>query len=113
MLVIILTYMKILLLFIIIYTYIHENNNALSKSLQLFNKINVLQENAPEELLAQKTEHGVEIVHKVLDMRGPQVRVLTNLENLNAKMKAIDDQTPMSELQHNVKLILDKVEADI
>ena len=54
MLFIILTYMKSLLLFIIIYKYIHENNNALSKSLQLFNKINVLQDNAFEELLAQK-----------------------------------------------------------
>ena len=28
-------------------------------------------------------------------------------------MKAIEDQTPMLELQHNVKLILDMVEADI
>jgi tuftelin-interacting protein 11 len=83
------------------------------KSLQLFNKINVLHENAFEERLAQKQEHGVEIVQKVFDMRGPQVRVLTNLENLNAKMKAINDQTAMPELQHTVKLILDKVEADI
>jgi tuftelin-interacting protein 11 len=113
MLVIILTYMKKLLLFIIIYTHVHENNNALSKSLQLFNKINVLQKNAPEELLAQKKEHGVETIHKVLDMRGPQVRVLTNLENLNAEMKAINDKTPMLELEHNVKLILDKVEVDV
>ena len=70
MLVIILTYMKTLLLFIIIYTYIHENNNAFSKSLQLFSKINVLQENAPEGLSAQKQEHGVETIQKVLDMRG-------------------------------------------
>jgi hypothetical protein len=70
-LVIILTYMKTLLLFIIIYTYIHENNNALSKSLQLFNKINVLQENVVEGMLSQKQEHGVEIVQKLLDMRGP------------------------------------------
>ena len=28
-------------------------------------------------------------------------------------MKAIKDQTPMLELQHNVKLILDMVEVDI
>ena len=64
-------------------------------------------------MLAQKQEHGVEIVQKVLDVRGPQVRVLTNLENLNAEMKAIDDQTPIPELQHNVKLILIMVEIDI
>ena len=46
-------------------------------------------------------------------MRGLQVRVLINLENLNVEMKVIDDQTPMPELQHTVKLILDKVEEDI
>ena len=46
-------------------------------------------------------------------MRGLQVRVLTNLENLNVEMKAINDQTPISDLQHNVRLILDKVEVDI
>ena len=80
---------------------------------KLFNKINVLQENAPQEPLAQKQEHGVEIVKKVLDMRSPKVRGLTNLENLNTKKKVIDDQTHMLELQHNVKLILDKVEVDI
>ena len=38
-----------------------ENKNAFSKNLKLFNKIYVLQENAPEELLAQKQEHGVDI----------------------------------------------------
>ena len=64
-------------------------------------------------MLAQKKEHGVEITQKFIDMRGPQVRVLTNLENLNAEIKFIDDQTPMPKLQHTVKLILDNVGVDI
>ena len=47
-----------------------ENKDAFSKCLQLFNEINVLQENAPEELLAQKKEHGVDIRYTLLTLNG-------------------------------------------
>ena len=49
----------------------------------------------------------------VLDMRGPMPRLLTNLENLNGEQKAIEDNTPMPELQHNLCLIIDLIEAEV
>ncbi|KAK7839686.1 septin and tuftelin-interacting protein 1 like protein 1 [Quercus suber] len=42
----------------------------------------------------------------VYDMRGPQVRLLTNLENLK-------NEVPMAELQYNVRLVVDSVEFEM
>ncbi|KAJ9505867.1 hypothetical protein QJQ45_027951 [Haematococcus lacustris] len=64
----------------------------------------VLQEAPTKPLAAQP----------ILDMRGPQTRLITNMDHLNMKDGGVgDNAVPMPELQHNLQLLVDLAEADI
>lgn len=65
-----------------------------------------------ELVVAKKQERGLNVVEKVLDMRGPQVRVLTSLKNLNANEENLND-TPMPELRRNLRKNVDLAELDV
>lgn len=68
--------------------------------------------NQPE---VKRKEEGVDVfLQKVLDMRQPQVWILTNLGNLNAaEEEAREYDVPLSEPQYNVKLISDMTKLNI
>lgn len=50
----------------------------------------------------------------IIDMRGKQKRLVTNMQHLNQEQQEdTADMTPMPELQHNMRLLVDVAEADI
>ncbi|KAG8092916.1 hypothetical protein GUJ93_ZPchr0012g20755 [Zizania palustris] len=69
------------------------------------------------ELLAMRNEQEQDeqptVVQKVIDMRGPQARVLTDLKGLNDEQEMEANDVPMPELQYNVRLLVDESKADI
>jgi tuftelin-interacting protein 11 len=69
-----------------------------------------------EEILAEKeaSNTGGGPLTTIIDMRGSQARIITNMERLNdAPPEAAEDDTPLPELQYNLRLIVDRTEADI
>ncbi|XP_047048003.1 septin and tuftelin-interacting protein 1 homolog 1 [Lolium rigidum] len=69
------------------------------------------------ELLARRAEQEHDeqpaFVQKVIDMRGPQARVLTDLKGLSTEHEMEANDVPMPELQYNVRLLVEETEADI
>lgn len=69
------------------------------------------------ELLAMRAEQEQDeqptLVQKVIDMRGPQARVLTDLKGLSDEQEMEANDVPMPELQYNVRLLVDEAKADI
>ncbi|TVU34899.1 hypothetical protein EJB05_16755, partial [Eragrostis curvula] len=64
----------------------------------------------------EEQEQQPAVVQKLIDMRGPQPRVLTTLERLNdepMQEMAVADDAPMPELRYNVRLLVDGAEADV
>ena len=59
-----------------------------------------------EEEVEEEEKGSSVVVQMVFDMRGPEVRLLTNLKNLR-------NEVPMPELQYNVRLVVDSVELEI
>ncbi|CAJ2670863.1 unnamed protein product [Trifolium pratense] len=63
-----------------------------------------------EDFLANKQE---QVIQKIYDMRGPEVRVYTNFCDLNAEKKAKERDFLMPELQYYIGLIVRSAEVDI
>ena len=69
-----------------------------------------------EEVLAEQGEKASTgpISQPILDMRGPQARVITDMEELgNQGTGSPEDDLPMPELQHNLRVMVDLAAADI
>jgi tuftelin-interacting protein 11 len=72
-----------------------------------------------DEVLQAGEEAGAGIVSSgitILDMTGPQTRVVTDTSELTARSgnaDAVVDSGPFPELQHNLKLLVDMAEGDI
>lgn len=66
-----------------------------------------------DEILAAQEDQPAAVAQPILDMRGPQARLVTDMEALNAEASNDDETIPMPELQHNLRLLVDLSAAEI
>jgi len=67
-----------------------------------------------DEILSDQSEKPASTAQPILDMRGPQAKLITDMEALNAVSEEAEGQNvPMPELQHNLRLLVDLAAADI
>jgi tuftelin-interacting protein 11 len=67
-----------------------------------------------DEILSDQSGKPASIGQPILDMRGPQAKLITDMEALNTVTEEADGQNiPMPELQHNLRLLVDLAAADI
>ncbi|OEL29739.1 Septin and tuftelin-interacting protein 1-like protein 1 [Dichanthelium oligosanthes] len=77
-------------------------------------KAPVLTKNALVAMRAEEEQAGqYTVVQKVIDKRGPQERVLTDLRGLNDQQEMEANDVPMPELQYNARLLVDDAKADV
>lgn len=84
------------------------SKKASSKKDQVLTKNELLAMRAEQEQDEQPT-----VVQKVIDMRGPQVHVLTDLKGLSDEQEMEANDVPMPELQYNVRVLVDETKDDI
>ncbi|CAO2166611.1 unnamed protein product [Urochloa humidicola] len=68
--------------------------------------------NALPAMRTEDEEQAAAVVQKVIDRRGPQEHVLTDLKGLNDEQEAEASDVPMPELQYNARLLVDDARAD-
>uniref|UniRef100_A0A0E0MPH1 G-patch domain-containing protein n=1 Tax=Oryza punctata TaxID=4537 RepID=A0A0E0MPH1_ORYPU len=84
------------------------SKKAISKKSSVLTKTNLLVMRGEQEQDEQSA-----IVQKVIDMRGRQLRVLTDLKVLNVEHEMEANDLPMPELHYNVSLLVDEAKAGI